>query len=102
MLRTRFTLSVLLAGSILVVAPKAVNPGEHHQHHRGRAVQQADGSPMPVPQPNPPGGAVLVADGSPMPVPQPNPPGDVLVADGSPDASTTAKPARRVGGIRVL
>lgn len=81
MLRTRFALSVLLAGSILVVAPKAVNPGEHHG---GKAVQQADGSPMPVPQPNPPGDLVLVADGSPMPVPQPNPPGDLLVADGSP------------------
>ena len=27
MLRTRFTLSGLLAGSILVIAPKAVNPG---------------------------------------------------------------------------
>ena len=71
MLRTGFTLSVLLAGSILVTAPKAVNPGEPH---RGKAVKQADGSPMPVPQPNPPG-HVLVADGSPMPVPQPNPPG---------------------------
>ena len=56
MLRTRFTLSVVLAGSILVVAPKAVNPGEHPgEHHRGKAVLQADGSPMPVPQPNPPG-----------------------------------------------
>jgi hypothetical protein len=71
MLRTRFALSVILAGSILVVAPKAVNSGERHH---GKAVQQADGSPMPVPQPNPPGD-VLVADGSPMPVPQPNPPG---------------------------
>lgn len=80
MVRKSIALSiVLLAGSIVVPAHKAVNPLQ--TSGSGMAAQWADGSPMPVPKP--PGAQELVADGSPMPVPKP--PGTaVLIADGSP------------------
>jgi len=76
MVRKSIALSVvLLAGSIVVPAHKAVNPSQINGS--GITAQWADGSPMPVPAQD------LVADGSPMPVPKP--PGSlVLIADGSP------------------
>lgn len=78
MLRSKAVVAfLLLAGFIVVISNVSVNTN----HNVKGTTQWADGSPMPVPQPNPPG--ALVADGSPMPVPQPNPPG-MLVADGSP------------------
>src|ERR1043165_222266 len=80
MVRKSLALSVvLLAGSIVVPAHKAVNPSQNDSS--GFAAQWADGSPMPVPKP--PGALDLLADGSPMPVPKP--PGEsMLIADGSP------------------
>ena len=70
MLRTRIALSfIVLAGSIVVPAYKSVN-----QIQLGKnGVRWADGSPMPLPKPDPPG--ALLADGSPMPLPKPDPPG---------------------------